>query len=124
MNTDDLTNSKDWWLWHRIKYNKGLLIAGFVAFMLYCILGPIIIAPHEEFEETIFEMAFQGFFYFIMICIANLFYTLGWVIDLWFNKNNSLLFRQRLFNLGFWFSVALPNLLILSVMARFLIWGK
>jgi MFS family permease len=119
-----IPTSKQWWWHNRLRYNKGLIIAGFIAFMLYCILGPIIIAPHEEFEETIFEMAFQGTAYFIMMLIANAFYTLGWLIDILANKSNSQLLRQRLFALGYWFSFALPILIILSVMARFLIWGK
>ena len=124
MNTDTLTTSSQWWLYKRIEYNKGLVIAGIIAFALYCVLGPIIIAPHEEFEETIFEMAFQGFAYLLMICIANVFYTLGWIIDISFNRSSSLLFSKRLFSLGYWFSFALPILLILSVMVRFLIWGE
>jgi hypothetical protein len=127
MNDDTLntkTISKNWWLQKRLTYNKGLLIAGFIAFVLYCTLGPIIIAPHEEFEETIFEMAFQGIGYITMMCVANVFYTLGWIVDISFNKNNSQLFRERLFALGYWFSFSLPILLILSVMVRFLIWGK
>ena len=117
-------NARQWWWSKRCKYNKGLIIAGFIAFMLYNILGPFIIAPHEEFEETIFEMAFQGTAYAIAIGIANMFYTLGWIIDISFNKSNSQRFRERLFALGYWFSFSLPILLILSVMVRFLIWGK
>jgi hypothetical protein len=127
MNNEILSSksiSKRWWWAKRCKYNRGLLIAGFIAFMLYCILGPIIIAPHEEFEETIFEMAFQGFGYCIMIVLANAFYTLGGIIDISFNENDNQLFRDRLFALGYWFSFSLPILIILSVMARFLIWGK
>jgi hypothetical protein len=124
MNEETLLNARLWWFSKRLKYNKGLIIAGFIAFMLYCILGPIIIAPHEEFEETIFEMAFQGTAYLMMMGIANIIYTSGWLIDISFNKNNSNLFRERLFALGYWFSFSLPILLILSVMARFLIWGK
>jgi hypothetical protein len=115
---------KQWWLHNRYKYNKGLVIAGVIAFLLYCILGPIFIAPHEEFEVTIFEMAFQGMAYLMMMVIANVFYTLGWIIDISFNKKNSQLFRDRLFALGYWFSFSLPILLILSVMVRFYIWGK
>jgi high-affinity Fe2+/Pb2+ permease len=115
---------RQWWWGNRLKYNIGLIIAGFIAFLLYCILGPIIIGPHEEFEETIFAMAFQGFAYLIMMCLANVFYTLGWIIDSSFNKSNSQLFRKRLFALGYWFSFALPILFILSIMAGFLIWGK
>jgi hypothetical protein len=124
MNIEHKSVSKQWWWSKRCQYNKGLIIAGFVAFLLYCFLGPIIIAPHEEFEETIFEMVFQGGLFFIMMCIANVFYTLGWIVDISFNKNNALRFRERLFAFGYWFSFALPILLILSVMARFLIWGK
>jgi len=124
MNIQNLSASKEWWWSKRLKYNKGLLIAGFIAFMLYCFLGPIIIAPHEEFEETLFTIAFQGFGYIVMMGIANLFYTLGWIADISFNKSKSLQFRERLFALGYWFSFALPILLILSVMVRFLIWGK
>jgi hypothetical protein len=124
MNIEVISVSKQWWRSKRLSYNKGLLIAGFIAFILYCVLGEIIIAPHEEFEETIFAMAFQGFAYFIMICIANLFYTWGWVIDRSFNNDNSQRFREKLFALGYWFSFALPILIILSVMVRFLTLGK
>lgn len=124
MNIENIDASKNWWRSNRYNYNKGLLISGFIAFMLYCVLGPIIIAPHEEFEETIFEMTFQGGAYFFMMVLANIFYSLGWVIDLLFNNSNSQLFRERLFVFGYWFSFALPVLLILSVMMRFLIWGK
>ena len=113
-----------WWLNKRVQYNLGLLAAGFIAFLLYNVLGPIIIAPHEEFEETIFEMAFQAGVYFFMMVLANLFYTSGSITDLLINQNNSQRFRERLFALGFWFSFALPILLILSVMIRFLIWGQ
>ncbi|MES2265353.1 MAG: hypothetical protein V4520_01250 [Bacteroidota bacterium] len=117
-------SARQWWLVQRAKYNIGLIYAGFIAFLLYVILGPIIIEPHEEFEETIFDMAFQGVGYLIMMGVANVFYTLGWVIDAAFNENNSQNFRKRLFALGYWFSFSLPILLILSVMVRFLIWGK
>jgi hypothetical protein len=123
-NAENRAISRQWWLSHRLKYNKGLIIAGVIAFFLYCILGEIFIAPHEEFEETAFEMAFQGLLYLIMIGIANAFYSLGYLTDIFFNRNNSQLFRERLFALGYWVSFSLPILLTLSVMVRFFIWGK
>jgi hypothetical protein len=113
---------RNWWWTRRGKYNLGLLIAGFVAFLLYNILGPIFIAPHAvEFEDTIFEMAFQGMFYLIMMLIANAFYTFGSLIDLSINTGNSNRFRERLFALGYWFSVALPSLVILGIMLKFML---
>ena len=124
MNTEYLSVSKKWWWSKRLKYNKGLLLSGFITFLLCCILGLTIIARHEEFEETILAIVFQGTAYLIMIGVANIFYTLGWIIDISFNNNNSQQFRERLFALGYWFSFALPILIILSVMVRFLIWGK
>lgn len=124
MSIEDQSISKKWWSSQRLRYNKGLLIAGFIAFLLYCILGEIIIAPHEEFEETIFEATFKGGLYLWMIIIANIFYNIGGTIDEYFNKNNSQSFREKLFAIGYWFSFSLPILLILSVMVRFLIWGK
>ena len=84
-NSNPLLTAKDWLFSKRLKYNKGLITSGFIAFILYCSLEPIFIEPHEEFEETIFEMAFQGMFYLIMILIANVFYSLGWLLDMWFN---------------------------------------
>ncbi|WP_183575200.1 hypothetical protein HDF18_14700 [Mucilaginibacter sp. X5P1] len=114
------TIAKQWWSSKRIKYNKGLVIAGIVGFLLYCTLGPIFIAPHAvEFEETIFDIAFQGVAYLIMMVIANVFYTAGSLIDISFNKNNSQRFRERLFALGYWFSVALPSVFILGIMLHF-----
>jgi hypothetical protein len=124
MSSEHFSVSKKWWWSKRCKYNKGIIIAGLVAFILYRVLGPIIIEPHEEFEETIFEMVFQGVAYLFMIGIANILYTSGWIIDISFNQSNSQIFREKLFALGYWFSFALPILLILSVMTRFLIWGK
>lgn len=120
MNTEISQTTRQWWWAKRLKYNIGLIVAGFIAFLLYCILGEIIIAPHEEFEETIFGIAFQGVAYLFMMGLANIFYTLGWVIDSTFNTGNNQLFRERLFALGYWFSCALPVLFILIVMIIFL----
>lgn len=116
--------AKRWWRAKRYPYNKGLVIAGFTAFLLYCILGPIIIAPHEEFEETIFEMVFQGGCYFFMMILANIIYSLGWIIDITLNKDNSHRFRAILFNTGYWFSFSLPVAFILWIMSIFLFRGK
>jgi len=111
-------NRRKWWLKNRLRYNKGLVISGFVAFVLFVVLASIVIAPNEQFEETILAIVFQGFAYFIMMCIANLFYTLGWIIDLLFNTSNSQRFRETLFLLGYWFSFALPILFVLGIVLR------
>lgn len=124
MENSHYATAKKWWWQQRYRYNKGLIVAGLFAFVLYGVLGPIVIAPHEEFEETIFEIAFQAGAYVIMMVFANIFYTLGWMTDLVFNTDNSQRYRERLYWLGYWFSFALPNLIILSVVVRFMILGK
>jgi len=110
-----------WWASQRWKYNRGLVISGGIAFLLYTILGEIIIAQHEEFEETIFEILFQAGVYFFMMIVANILYNFGWLLDVLFNKSDSLNFRRCLFTIGYWFSFALPILLILYIMIDHLI---
>ena len=109
--SDSLTR-KQWWAKNRIKYNIGLIIAGLTAFITYAVLGGLLIAPYDNgFEVTLFTMFFQGTGYLFMMLVANLFYNLGPFVDRHYNKDNSEIFRQRLFNLGFWFSVGLPFLI-------------
>ncbi|MGO4708560.1 hypothetical protein AB4Y90_05455 [Chryseobacterium sp. 2TAF14] len=115
---------KDWWSEKRKLYNYGLFISGFVAFILYIIVGVNFIMPYDEdFEITLFTIAFQGIGYLIMIVFANLFYHLGVTKDLNHNKENTIEYRENLFNIGFWFSVSLPFLapawLLLSYFLEF-----
>jgi len=111
--------SKQWWWSQRRRYNKGLIISGLIAFILYRILDYFLVGPVENFEETISGVALLGFGYLIMMIIANLFYTLGWIIDISLNVNDSQIFRERLFTVGYWFSFSLPILMAPSVIARF-----
>lgn len=116
------TTAKEWWQKHRLKYNWGLIIAGFVAFLIYYIIGVTLIAPNDEkFEITLFTVAFQAAGYFVMVLIANLLYYLGHYVDKKFNKQNSTAFRRKLFNLGFWFSIALPFLIPTILLIQYFI---
>lgn len=113
---------KQWWNKHRLKYNKGLIVAGIVAFILYAIIGINLIMPNDpEFEIILFTTIFQGIGYLFLILIANLFYNLGYLFDRNFNKRNSFIYRRRLFNLGYWFSVSIPFLIpIILLISYFL----
>ena len=108
-NVSDQRNQ--WWASRRVKYNAGLLIAGVIAFLAYAILSITLIYPHDpDFEIYLFTILFQAAGYLFMILIANLFYNLGPLIDEKQNKLNSETYRQRLFRLGFWFSICIPFL--------------
>src|SRR5450432_1056510 len=114
--------STDWWKNRRRKYNVGLIISGITAFILYAILGSLLIAPYDhEFEITLFTIGFQGVGYLILMGVANLLYNLGPWADINYNKNNDPKFRQKLFNLGFWFSVCLPFAVPLLIVITYLI---
>ena len=117
---------KKWWSNQRRKYNIGLAWAGVLAFICYAIVGTTLIIPHvKQFEITLFTTVFQGMGYLFMMLVANLFYNLGPWVDQTFNNSNSAAFRQRLFNIGFWFSCALPFLIpALLIMQYFVEYHK
>jgi len=118
-NTPDVTR---WWSERRRKYNKGLVIAGFTAFIAYAVLGELLIAPYDRyFEITLFTTLFQGIGYLFMVLVANLFYNLGPFLDKHFNTKNSNFFRNSLFYLGFWFSVGLPFLIPAMIIVEYLL---
>lgn len=120
--TNNYEESATWWKNKRIKYNKGLIVAGFTAFAIYAILGIFLIAPHdEEFEITLFTIFFQSIGYLLMMGLANVCYNLGYMVDKHYNKDNNQAYRQRLFNFGFWFSVLLPFLVPILVIISYFI---
>ena len=111
-----------WWAAQRKKYNIGLIVAGIAAFICYVIIATYFIAPYDpDFEISGIATFMQGIGYLIMIGVANVFYYLGYFIDRLFNTGNHLQFRVTLFNLGFWFSCALPFLIPMLVFATYLI---
>ncbi|MFC6268333.1 hypothetical protein [Frigoriflavimonas asaccharolytica] len=111
-----------WWSEKRFIYNGGLFISGIFEFILYAILGILLIAPIDyDFEITLFTMVFQGFGYLLMMLFANLFFNLGYSVDKYFNLENSENFRKNVFNLGFWFSVLLPFLVPLNIVIIYLL---
>ncbi len=120
------SEQKQWWESRRRKYNKALVLAGITAFILYAILGEFLLMPYvHNYEITLFTIFFQGVGYLIMMGIANVFYGLGSFVDKHFNKGNSEQFRTRLYNFGFWFSVALPFLIpTLVVVEYFVLYRK
>jgi len=121
-NNNSIPTIQEWWETRRNKYNTGLIISGIVSFILYIVLGSFLIAPYDyEFEITIFSMIFQGFFFLITILIANLFYNLGAFTDKHYNKKNDEKFRQRIYNLGYWFSVGLPLLIPIIIIIKYFI---
>ena len=119
-NYNSTSNIKGWWKTRRNSYNTGLIISGIVSYILSVLLGSILIAPYDcEFEITIFGFVFQVLFFLFTLIIANIFYNLGAFTDKHFNKKNEDKFRQRLYNMGYWFSVGLPLLIPILISIRY-----
>jgi hypothetical protein len=120
---EPLIESREWWRGQRKRYNIGLIVAGLLAFVLY--VGVVEFFQQDkrmaDLEITLFTIIFQGVGYLIMMLIANLFFNLGAVAESILDPTNPDRFRTITFNLGFWFSVALPflipGLLVLMLIA-------
>lgn len=66
-----------WWEARRHTYNGILLAVGFVSLLLVMIAGSAAVKPGEDFEEP-FAIIIGTIIY---VAIANVCYTLGWVVD-------------------------------------------
>jgi len=115
--------SIEWWSKMRLKYNLGLIFSGILAFILYAIVVELVVfksSKNGEVEITLFTTIFQGIGYLIMIGIANLFYNLGAISERLVKPKNTTEYRNRIFDLGFWFSFCLPFLIPLILLITYL----
>jgi len=108
---ESLTSRKDWWREHKVKHTKGLVISGITSFICFAIIICFFIVPFAGFIATLTTIFFLSIIYFIAMFIFNLLYKLGHLADYLFNKSNNEKIRIILFNLIYWFSVALPFLI-------------
>ncbi|WP_263356905.1 hypothetical protein [Acidicapsa ligni] len=92
-----------WWESRRFSYNLRIGAVGVVTWLLVEIAGSAAVKPGVDFEEPI-VMIFGPIFYGIG---ANLFYTLGWMIDTALYKGQP---RRMLYKTGLIFSMILTAL--------------
>ena len=67
-----------WWESRRLRFNLYVGAVGLVTWFLVMIAGSAAVKPGVDFEEPI-AMIFGPFVYAFM---ANLCYTLGWIMDI------------------------------------------
>ena len=104
--TTELSTS-EWWSKKRLRYNIGLAIAGWVAFFIYAGISYSLDFP-PKMEITLSIIAFDSFLYLIIMGIANFCYFLGPLAETLFEPTDVKYYRHLAYNLGFWFSIALP----------------
>jgi hypothetical protein len=100
-------STAEWWGKKRLRYNIGLAIAGFSVFILYLGINFVMTLSHRP-PISIIQMLFEGSVYLVLMGIANFCYFLGPLAETLFNPSDVKYYRKLAFNLGFWFSVALP----------------
>jgi len=112
-----------WWNKNRKKYNIGLLVSGFIAFLLYLCVIEFLIARKDfnwNGEITLFNLLFQFFGFIILIGFANIFYFLGPLLEKSLNPTDKDKYRKITFNLGFWFSCFLPFVIPIILILNYL----
>lgn len=122
MNTQTTTerlSPRQWW-WARItEFNKGLTMSGFVALIIYCAIGAMVVNPVKEYMFVIAAVAIFIAVYIIYTTIAFALYALGWLIDSALNDNSHESFRIMLFTCIYWIAVAVPILVMLYLVYLF-----
>lgn len=101
----------EWWGSQRLRYNKGLIISGLLAFVLYVAVVSAFSKSMPDAEFTVFTTVFQGIGYLIMMAIANVLFFLGPIAESIINPRDPLRFRVITFGLGYWGSASMPFLI-------------
>jgi hypothetical protein len=103
--SDEPASTFSWWQAKRMRYNVGLVISGFAAFICYVLADMLV---NTVGEITIFTMFMQALGYLSMMFVANICYFAGPIAEKVIRPTNVERFRKIAYGLGFWFSVALP----------------
>jgi hypothetical protein len=105
-----------WWRNKRLQYNKALLFTGLMGFLVQAALPAL---KNGSFTNLFFEMLISGTCYIVMMIVFNVAFTLGCILDFTINHWNSQLYRERLFLVGYWFSVVILILMIVTFLYLF-----
>ncbi len=103
-----------WWEARRFLFNVFVGLVGIATWILVVTAGSAAVRPGEDFEEPLI-MIFGPPIYGVL---ANVCYTLGWMVDTTFYRRTP---RKRLFMAGLVFSVVLTALPGLWAVAAWLI---
>jgi hypothetical protein len=92
-----------WWESRRFRYNSYVGFTGVTSWLLVMIAGSAAVLPGVDFEEPL-GMIFGPVLFGIM---ANICYTLGWIVDITFYNGGP---RKGLYKFGLIFSIVLAVL--------------
>lgn len=107
--------NQEWWEKQRSKFNWSLLLAGVIAFLLNSILLPLIVAdiPQFGFGRNLFLLLLQLLTYLIYIGVANVFFTIGPLVENVVQLNNIDKYRNICFKILQATFVLIPQIIVL-----------
>ena len=97
-----------WWKSKRLDYNRALVIAGVLAFVIYAALVWSFPDAVPDAEITAFTVLIQGTGYLLAMAVANVCFFAGPVGELLIKPAEPARFRALVYGIGKWFSVVLP----------------
>lgn len=103
-----------WWRYKRLEYNKALLFIGLIGFVAQSIIPAFSTTIVLTNNRLIPDMKLAAGCLTVFLVLANICFTIGWMLDLLINRENSQPFREWLFTVGFWFSVCVLILFIIA----------
>lgn len=106
-------NSQEWWESRRGKFNRGLIVSGFLALTLQAILIQVLKPGGFVISEfSILSLPLIAASYLVYMGALNLFYNIGPISESIMPSIKDIEnYRKRLFNIGYWLSSAIPFLI-------------
>lgn len=101
--SEETISLSQWWFNKRLQYNKGLLFTALLGYLALTI--DYTLSADEHPDDLITLMQISGVALLVFLLLANIAYGAGFVIDYFFNNENSQSFRDRLFLTGYIFAV-------------------
>ncbi|MDR3227340.1 MAG: hypothetical protein LBT56_06680 [Prevotellaceae bacterium] len=86
-----------WWEKRRILYNIIVFIAGTSSVIILTLIA----SPQVELEAG--EDLFEPLLIFLFAILCNIFYTLGWLTEIFIKR--SVTYAPKMFKLGLWFTL-------------------
>ena len=106
--------SQEWWEQQRSKFNWSLLIAGVVAFILNSFLLPLVVADMPQFGwgRNLFLLLLQLLTYLIYIGVANVFFSIGPLVENVIQLNDINRYRNICFKILQATFVLIPQVIV------------
>jgi hypothetical protein len=104
------TGAEFWWNARLPRYNAWLVGAGLLGFLLYAAVIEVACTCDSEAEITLFAIPFQALGYLFAMAVANLCYSLGYIVERILKPRDVARYRRVTFAAGVGLSVAPPLL--------------